>query len=86
VFSASTGDNDGNTFGRKLNAHVRVQVQQNKWGKCKDVMFGVSNGGDVVVTYNISTVDEAESFKGIVVYEFEVELYREVKSLLSLKF
>ena len=82
-FFESAGDSDGNAFARKLNAHVRGPLVQNKWYRFEHVMVGVSNDGDLVLTYNITSLDEAESFKGLILDKFQCEFPRELASLIS---
>jgi hypothetical protein len=63
-FFESNGTAEGNALARQLNGHVRGGLMQNKWYRFDDIMVSVSKEGDLVLTYNVSTMEEAEAFKG----------------------
>jgi osmotically-inducible protein OsmY len=63
-FFESPRDVEGNALARKLNTQVRSSLQQNKWFRFGDVTVNVDDDGDLYLSYNVSTTEEAEEFKG----------------------
>jgi hypothetical protein len=63
-FFESNGTDEGNALARQLNGHVRGGLMQNKWYRFEDIIVSVTKEGDLVLTYNVSTKEEAEAFKG----------------------
>jgi hypothetical protein len=50
-------------------------LHNKKWYGFEDVVVRFAKEGDLVLMYNMSTLDEVDLFEGSVVYDFEIELY-----------
>jgi hypothetical protein len=60
----SNGTAKGNMLAKQLNAHVRSGLMQNKWYHFEDIVVSVKKEGELLLSYTVSTMQEAEAFKG----------------------